>query len=194
MKLLHLYAATAAVSCLLVSPVDAGHCVRRQRVVLVQQHAYVAPVVAAQVAYPVAYYQVGSAIREEAVAERAAILALEKFAAALQQQQGGNGGGVGLPPDSGGANEMDAVAQGIVSASCVRCHSGPEPKGNLNLTDVTKLSREQRLDVGSKAFLGLMPLNAGGTPAPLPDETANFLLKWSQDAADAADIPGTSNP
>lgn len=197
--MIRLWIFTAAVCCMLCSPLQAGHCVQRVRVIrhghVVHKAAFVQHHVAQQaIVYPT-YYQVGQGIRDAAViehaAERAAELAAAKVLAILKQ----NGQpGVGPPPDSGGANDMDAVMQGIANASCVRCHGGAKTEAGLTLTNVAALSKEQRLNVGSKTFLGLMPQNAAGEPVPLPDAEANFALKWSQGAAEAADIPGSPTP
>lgn len=192
----------------LAQPIYAGQCVSRQRVVrraFVQQH-YVAPVVAhgyvAQqfVEYPV-QYQVGVGLREEAVAKYAAAIAREEGRKDLIEELRKLGllkdgaPSVGLPPDSGGANDYDAAVQAIANRSCVRCHGGAKTEANLSLVDVTKLTKEQRLNVGSSAFLGLMPQNAAGEAVPLEsDAEANFMLRWSKGAATAEDLTAISTP
>lgn len=142
-------------------------CVQKVAVVH-HQKQFIAPV------YPVSYgYQVGAAIREEAIAERAARLALEKFAAALAEQQGLPG--VGAPPDEK-ASKL-AEVQAVFTSRCARCHSGAEPKGGLDLTDITKLSDLQAHKAEILARKGLMPPPDNGG-APIPDEEAALLEEW----------------
>lgn len=152
----------------------------RQRVchkqfAVVKHHAYVAPVYA----QAVTYYQVGSAIREEAIAERAALLALEKFAAALARQpqepeQPGDVGPVAPSPVKPGF-VSDAEIQGIVSADCLRCHQGESAGGGYDLSDVSRLSAEQRTMLWAQVHVGTMPK---GGPL-LSDEKELKFKAWA---------------
>lgn len=138
--------------------------------------------------YPV-YYNVGSALREQAIAEKAVEIALEKIAAKLaggyagQQQAGGNcntcntGGSVGNsnPPPQPGAS--DAQAQAIFNASCVRCHTGAAAKGGVDLTNVAGLSEAVRGRSAMLAYIGEMPPEGQGEP--IDQAEADFLLRWA---------------
>lgn len=174
MRTLSLWLVTAALACLLVQPAYSD-C-RRQRIcvphkvaVVHKQQFIAAPVVA----YPT-YYQVGAAVREEAIAERAAARALELFTAALAKQ--GGLPGVGAPPDSA-RDTLNTKVQGIFAAHCIRCHAGAEPKGGLDLTNFAAIDDLTAHKIEIKARKGLMPPpDNGGTP--IPDEDAATLEEW----------------
>lgn len=165
---------TASVACLVAQPAYADCrrqrvCIPHKQAVVVHQKAFVAPVVA----YPT-YYQVGSAVREEAIAKRAAELALEAFTKALQEQ--GGLPGVGAPPDTA-RDTLAAKVQAVLTNRCARCHSGADPKGGLDLTDLSKLDDLAAHKVELLARKGKMPPPDNGG-APIPDEEAALLEEW----------------
>lgn len=100
---------TLIVLALLCSPAVAGHC--RQNVVVHQQYA--APVVLQQVA-PYAYWQVGAAVQEEAVAERIARLVTKKLELRAAQ--------VASQPVA-----EKPLGLTVLQANCMKCHK-PDSK------------------------------------------------------------------
>ncbi len=164
----------------LTGPVLAGRCVRRR--VVTRRHVRVAVVEPLFVAQPI--FQVGSALREEAIAQRAAELALAAFAQQLQAQilSGGGRGAVvdsSLDAPAGGGAGQTAVelqqVQRVLTSSCVRCHAGANPRGGLSLTDAASLTEAQRCKIAIFAHRGVMP----PTGEPLPDDQAELLMRWA---------------
>lgn len=167
---------------LLVTPVIAGHC-RRSRIVVQNRHAQVATVHSAYVPVQQIYavqpiYQIGSALREEAVAQRAAELALKSLVQQLQanpmaQQQLGQP----CPPEDGAPpTNGDARAQQLFNQHCLRCHSGAAPRAGLDLSDVRQLDNAMRMKAAVFTFRGVMPPEGGALSS---DEDATFLLDWA---------------
>ena len=199
--MIRLLAVTAAVACLLVSPVYAGQCVQRQRVIrkFVNHHT---PVYAQQiVAYDAVYYNVGAGLREEAIAVRAAEIAREEgrkdgqaeLLAELKRLGYLNGGATGgPPPDGGAAGNVDAAVQKLLVLRCATCHTGASAKSGLDISNITTLSELQVHKIGTKVQRGSMPQNASGEGVPLPDDEANFIFGWSDDGdVTDADIPAS---
>ncbi|MCH8199460.1 MAG: hypothetical protein IIA54_05265 [Chloroflexi bacterium] len=107
-----------AVLSLIGGPVLADHCARRVRV---RRLAFVQP-----------FYQVGSALREEAIAQRAAERALEAFTQRLK---------TGLAETASTPNVATNTQVGAVfRKDCLRCHSGPGAERGLDLSDPAALS------------------------------------------------------
>jgi mono/diheme cytochrome c family protein len=108
--------------------VEAGEC----RVVVRSHAAHRAHGVYA----PFALFQVGSALREEPIAERAAEIALARFLARIEAA------------DGDGALQPSTLKPGpstLVRRSCVSCHGGAAPKAGLDLSNLAALSAGQRL-------------------------------------------------
>lgn len=157
---------------------------------------YVAPAYVAPVKYVVQreiFYTVGIDVRSEAIAEKAALKAVEMF---KQQQQlnlgasgrvcidfntagaaSGTSGGPSvpsLPPAPAGDH---SAAQAVFNESCVSCHSGATAKGNLDLSDLSKLPAAKLQKAALRAYTGSMPPQ----PAqPIGQEKADALLKWAE--------------
>jgi len=62
----------------------------------------------------------------------------------------------------------------IIEQQCGMCHTGPEAKGDFQLSSLT--TPESRLKAAGKVSLGLMPLDENGQPATITMETRNQLL------------------
>ncbi len=176
----------------------AGGCYYRQR-------AYAVPVIY----QPFILYQAGSALREEAIATRAALLAtapLQAELAALRQEiaasrlqfrgqavlqfqgeaaaEGTAGAGASVPPptpapaptDPGqGDGDLAQPVAAIVQAHCLKCHNANKAEGKLDLSDLSTLTREQRLLAWSLCFSAEMP--KGGQP--LSDADVDAIRKWA---------------
>jgi mono/diheme cytochrome c family protein len=106
---------TLAILLALCSPAVAGHC--RQNVVVHQQYA--APVVLQQVA-PYAYWSVGSAVQEEAFAERMRRIIKQELAAQLKTQQ--------AP-----AAPEKPLGLTVLQTNCAKCHK-PDSKAVVEKT------------------------------------------------------------
>lgn len=200
--MIRLWAVTAAVACLLVSPAYGDHCVQRQRVFhrqAVVHHGHVQQVI--QPVYATTYYQVAPHLQAEAVAVRAAEIAreqartdllaeLKKLGLLKSTPDGGGDLPVGPPPDGGSA--VDAAAQKLLVMRCATCHTGANAMKGLDISDIKKLTELQVSRIGVKVHRGSMPENAAGEPAPLPDDEANFIYAWSDNDAAEADIPAVA--
>ena len=85
------------------------------------------------------------------------------------------------PPPAGSdvpqADASDAEIQAVATRACIECHGDVNPKKGLKLTDVSLLTREQRLSCAAKIMLGTMP---PGKPEALTDAEAQAWLKWSE--------------
>lgn len=126
--------------------------------VQLNHHAvYAQPVVALQQIYPPAYYSVGAAIQEDAIAERVAAKVMERLAKAGEQPAE-----PGAPEPIPG--EHAAITQSAVTQSCAKCHSGTNPKAGLNLTDPAALDCETRLKAIRAVLSQSMPKGATLTP------------------------------
>lgn len=148
---------TAVLAATLFVPLQpAAGCFGRRsfrRVVVIQQ--------------PQAFYQVGSQLRqsanEEAIARRTAQLLLEALLKA------GQGGSQGL------RLSKDAEATGIISNSCLKCHSGATLKGGLDLSkDLTPL---KKMRAALRVVNRTMPPAEGG--GPLSDAKTEAIVTWS---------------
>lgn len=106
----------------------------------------------------VAYWSVGSALREEAIAERAAQKALEQFQLQLQQQQGNP-----VLSQSAGINPTEHFPQ-LAKNGCVKCHNAEKASGGINL-DVDSIDEYT-------AFLAMKAIAKGQMPpgGPLADD------------------------
>lgn len=154
-------------SLLLAAPSIADHC-QRQRVVI-QSNGYGHSYRQAFVVQPL--YQVGSALREEAIAQRAAELALQSLIQQLQEQQGVEQPGV--------TPSQPSRAQAILNQNCVRCHAGANAKAGLDLSNGQALTEAQKLKAAVYTYRGLMPPDG-----PLEsDEDATHLLDWATGVA-----------
>ena len=83
---------------------------------------------------------------------------------------------VGEPPTPPAAGSGDQDIQALFNKTCVSCHDGSNPKTTFLLTDLSKLSREQRQATSIRVMLGEMP---PGRPEDVSDAEAQSLLKWS---------------
>lgn len=145
------------------------------RVVKVQavQHVAASYVQTYPVVYPSLVYSMGSDQRLqklESIAEQNVLL--------LQQQQlliqtlksnGQLNGGVAISPNLAAANR-------IVQASCIKCHTGAAPKGNLDMTDLTKLNMGQKMLMVDMVENAEMPPKPG---SPVSDDDFQALRKWA---------------
>ena len=158
-------------------------------------------IVVKQIFYPVALYQVGSALREEAIAERAAQKAIaennQQWEARIGQllrfrgeatlrfegeaEAGAtSGGGVDSPPPPAPApgGEPPADVLGIFATSCIRCHQPGNLGGGLDLTlPVT--------DPGTAAKIFLRTFSDDpGFKMPkqgdITDEQRQVIYEWAQ--------------
>jgi len=140
----------------------AGDCRIRQRFVSHHvSHGYGHAFAVKHYAAPfVAYWSVGSALREEAIAERAAQKAIEQFQLQLQQQGGGN---PVLSQSAGGINPTEHFPQ-LAKSGCVKCHNAEKASGGINL-DVDSIDEYT-------AFLAMKAIAEGQMPpgGPLADD------------------------
>lgn len=110
---------TLAIILALCSPAVAGHC--RQNVVVHQQYA---PAVVLQQVVAPAYWSVGSAVQEEAQAERIARLVDKKLALRFQA----------LVAKSPGVTEPEKpLGLTVLQTNCVKCHK-PDSKAVVEKT------------------------------------------------------------
>lgn len=65
--------------------------------------------------------------------------------------------------------------QEIFDRSCVSCHSGDRPSGDVDLTDETALSKLEKSAVFGQIALGAMPRSGD----PLPDAEAALVGRWA---------------
>ena len=83
---------------------------------------------------------------------------------------------------SGGLKAL-AEPPTLVSRNCTSCHSGAAPKGNLDLTDLARLSAERRLKCIGRVLADdeavRMPPKASGATLN-PDELGKLLQELSQ--------------
>lgn len=140
---------TLAILLAICSPAVAGHC--RQNVVVHQQ--YVAPVVALQVVQPYAYWSVGAAVQEEAVAERIARLVTKKLELRM--------------PQAAAPVAEKPLGLSVLQSNCARCHKPDskavvEGKGPALFDALGNLtaSQEQVGSISTSIRQGIMP------PAP----------------------------
>lgn len=118
--------------------------------VQLQHHAvYAQPVVALNQVYPPAYYSVGAAIQEDAIAERVAAKVLERLSGAKMPAE------PGAPEPIPG--EHAQLNQSAVGQSCVKCHSGEKPKAGIDFTVVASLDCETRLAAMTAVLEQRMP-------------------------------------
>ena len=155
-----------------------------------------------QIFYPVALYQVGAGLREQAIADEAARKAIEGYAArftALEQrllkfrgeatlrfegeaETGATAeGGVDSPPPpepQPGAGSGPADVLGIFAASCVKCHQASNAGGGLDLTlPVTDPG------VAAKIFLRAFSDEPGfkmPKQGDITDEQRQVIYNWAQ--------------
>src|SRR5690606_28576031 len=115
------------------------------------QHRYAKPFVA--------YWSVGSAWREEAIAERAAQKAREQFQWQLQHRQGNPT----LSQSAAGINPTEHFPQ-LAQNGCVKCHNAEKASGGINL-DVDSIDEYT-------AFLAMKAIAEGQMPpgGPLADD------------------------
>ncbi len=159
--------AAFCVSVILAAPSIADHC-QRQRIVL-RSHGHSHSYRQAFVVQPI--YQVGSGLREEAIAQRAAELALQSLVQQLQTQQGIDN--ANLPA------AQPNRAQAILNQNCVRCHSGANAKAGLDLANAQALTEAQKLKAAVYTYRGIMPPDG-----PIEsDEDATHLLDWATGVA-----------
>jgi hypothetical protein len=108
------------------------------------------------------FFQVGSALREEAVAQRAAEIALARFLALLQPRASD-----GLRPSAVGEEGSTSA----VRRSCVSCHGGAAPEAGLDLANLEKLSAADRLEAVARVVSDdparRMPPGPGLAPAEI---------------------------
>lgn len=134
------------------------------------QQAYVAPVVSQNV-----YYFVGAPVRAEALIEEAKLadpdyqefLQFKEWRARIHDQQPADD----LPPAEPSPEEPPRFSStdSVINTSCISCHSGETPKGNL---DVTK-----PLDEGAKWRMFMRAAQGDMPPAkPLDNEQLRELL------------------
>jgi mono/diheme cytochrome c family protein len=158
--------AALAASLILAAPGSADQC-QRQRVV-VRSSGY------AHTSYQTAYvvqplYQVGSALREEAIAQRAAELALQSLLKQLQEQVPANQAMNPVVPATPNR------AQSIFNQHCVRCHAGANAKAGLDLSNGAALTEAQKLKAAVYTYRGIMPPDG-----PIDsDDDATHLLDWA---------------
>lgn len=119
----------------------------------------------------VAYWSVGSALREEAIAEKAAALAVQKLAEQLTAQSAYNPQQASqqadayrpqLPQQAPGydpANQLAGHFQELRTTSCVNCHTAAQPKGGINL-DVEQLDEYTAYKAYKSIAAGRMPKGA----------------------------------
>lgn len=145
---------------LFTSPAEGGDCRIRQRFVSHHvSHGYGHAFAVKHYAAPfVAYWSVGSALREEAIAERAAQKALEQFQLQLQQQ-----GNPTLSQSAAGINPTEHFPQ-LAKNGCVKCHNAEKASGGINL-DVDSIDEYT-------AFLAMKAIAEGQMPpgGPLADD------------------------
>lgn len=77
---------------------------------------------------------------------------------------------------------VSSTAQGVLTARCVACHNPAKPTKDLDLSDITKLSPDQRGNVLKRIIspdpMTRMPLAAGGTPGiPLTAEETSAVFR-----------------
>lgn len=126
--------------------------------VQLQHHAvYAQPLVALNQVYPPAYYSVGAAIQEDAIAERVAAKVLERLAGAKMPAEPAQPGAPEPIP-----GEHAQLNQSAVGQSCVKCHSGEKPKAGIDLTG--DLDCETRLKAIRAVLNQSMPKGATLTP------------------------------
>lgn len=149
----------------LVLALFGGDCHVHQ--VVTTHQAYAAPVVAA-VQYPVFLYAAGDSAKVDALAKIA-----EQNAAILQQQtqliQALN-----ASPAAVKTSPNESAARAILQRSCVSCHSGAKPKGEIDLTG--PLTVAQKMLVADSIESGTMP------PKPadvLADADFQTVRKWA---------------
>lgn len=170
------------------STAQAGGCFS-QRVVAQQ---LVAPVVAYPQSYT--YYFVGQPIREQAILQKSIIQQsqalqsdplYQEFLEFKRWREGQN---------SGQPNQAERLAietqaavsapahQTIVAITCLKCHSGPEPKGEVSFEG--PLSDSMKLKMMQMVWAGKMP-----PTAPLDNERAAKLFEELLGDDQLQDIP-----
>ena len=133
-----------------------GGCFGRQRFKAVVVHH----------AQPLVYYQVGAALREEAIAKRAAELAIQQFAQQLIQ---------GVRQNA--TTKPASAVQAVVNKSCVRCHNGSRQdiaEAARDFTNFATLSREVKMHAALLALQGSMPPGDGQRAS---DQDVEALVK-----------------
>ncbi len=118
---------------------------------------------------PQQYVQVGSGLREQAIATKAAQEALRLFMQQLTQAAANGGTFQGLTQSS------DAGARSIFAANCNRCHSGATPEKGLDLT--AEISAEMKMRIALRVFRGDMPPKGKG--ARVNDAGVTTLTNWA---------------
>lgn len=152
-------------------------------------------------------HQVGSALREEAIAEKAVEKAIPKMREELQKHYEGQiqalrqelqaaisgkicveFGGVNIGKAStesepaaadAPSNPSDAAAQRVIDRNCLRCHNGPNSKGKSDFRDVSKLSELMKRKIQFAADSELMPPKGQGQP--VNDADNQILHDWIKD-------------
>lgn len=121
------------------------------------------------ITYPTLVYAAGEQQRLQKLEE--IVIQQHEIIQALRQ-----GGQLQATPQGPAISQSQQAAQKIVTASCVKCHSGPTPKGQLDLTDISKLTMAQKLLCVDKAEAGEMP------PPPaqaIADDDFQTLRRWA---------------
>lgn len=95
----------------------------------------------------------------------------EAFRRWRESQRAADSGGAA---NAGGSADSAPPSMPLFAAHCLRCHSGPQAKGEFHLDG--RLTNEQRLAAIRAALAGEMPK---GKPLP-PDELGPLLYELSQ--------------
>lgn len=112
------------------------------------------------------WYQVGAALREEAIAKRTAELAIQRFAQQLIQ---------GVKQNA--TTKPASAVQTVVNNSCVRCHNGSRQdiaEAARDFTNFAALSRDVKMHATLLALQGSMPPGEGQR---VPDQDVEALVK-----------------
>jgi hypothetical protein len=135
-----------------------------------QQYAqpYYAPVVAAQVVYPPAYYQAGQSLEQRAIVTKEVRAAIRdavpgivaELRAAMTQQVAQQAQVQNLPPQS------------IMAKHCAKCHSGATPKAGLVFDGQTPVGCDAAMDALQAIADGTMPKDH-----KLPDGAAAGIME-----------------
>ena len=92
--------------------------------------------------------------------------------------------------------EFNATAGEFVKKYCIKCHAGPEPKGELSLdryTDVKGMLQDREVweKVVENLTLGVMPPDGNELPQP---DAVRLLVGWINEQFAAADRSASPNP